>query len=104
MIKKRPDNVPVSRYNDRMIVAIPLLLVAGALLALWWVRDQPPFSLETLVIIRDGVIAIRKGHLRPAVMADLKLLIEAAAIRRGYVGIERRRVVFCGSAHLMDVS
>lgn len=79
---------------------MPLLIViiAGtALLALWWCLDPPRPGFDTLISIDHGEAALKSGHVRPTVLADVRTLVSDARIGKGWIGITHRRVAFSRS-------
>jgi len=79
---------------------MPLLMVviAGAtLLALWWCLDPPRPGFETLICIDHGQAALKRGQVRPPVLADVRALVSDARIGKGWIGITNRRVAFSRS-------
>lgn len=79
---------------------MPLLIVIIAvtsLLALWWCLDPPRPGFDTLISIDHGEAVLKRGHVRPPVLADVRALVSNGRIRKGWIGITYRRVVFSRS-------
>jgi hypothetical protein len=76
---------------------MPILVIVIAIAAIaagWWLLDVPPAGMDTLVVVKDANVSIKRGHLRPPVLADVRALLSEAQVAKGYIGVARRRISF----------
>jgi hypothetical protein len=74
-----------------------IVIVAATIAVLWWLFEAPPPGADTVITIRSGQVRVKRGHVRPAVLANARALLEEAQVKKGYVAIADRRLSFSRS-------